>query len=83
MKKLAIILTAAFITTGSAGTAHAQYWGRPGWGYYGGYYHHHHYGWGGGAVAAGLIGGAILGGLIAASTPVYGYPYPVYGYYGP
>ena len=46
-----------------------------GWGYRGG-------GWGnGGAVAAGLIGGALLGGVItAAATPAYGYGYPGYGY---
>ena len=37
----------------------------------------------GGAVAAGVIGGMILGGIIASQAPrYYGYPYgyPVYGY---
>lgn len=33
----------------------------------------------GGAIAAGLIGGLALGGLVAAATaPTYGYGYPVY-----
>jgi hypothetical protein len=39
---------------------------------------------GGGGVAAGVIGGMILGGIIASQAPrYYGYPpygYPVYGY---
>src|SRR3954447_7889835 len=75
MKKLATIAAAALILTGSAGAVNAQYWRGPGWGHYGGY----RYGWGGGggAVAAGLIGGAILGTLItaAAAPPAYGYGY--------
>lgn len=36
-------------------------------------------GWGPG-VAAGILGGAIIGGAIASSRPYYG---PGYGYYGP
>jgi hypothetical protein len=58
------------------GSAQAQPYGY-GWGY------RQPYGWGGGAVAAGVIGGAILGGLaVAASRPAYyGYgAYPAYGY---
>ena len=77
MRKLATLAAAALIVTGSAGTADAQYWRG-----YGGYYRHG-YGWGGGgAVAAGLIGGALLGGLItaAATAPAYGYGYPAYSY---
>ena len=67
---------------------------RYGWrgGYWGGYprYGYYRRGYGGGAVAAGLVGGAILGaGLAAAATnacdPYYGcgysYAYPSY-YYG-
>ena len=70
MKKLATLATAALILTGSVGTADAQYWRGPGWGY-GGYYRS---GWGGGAVGARLGGGAILGGVItaAATAPSYG-----------
>ena len=62
MRKLATIATAVLIMTGSAGTAEAQHW-RGGWGY-GGYYGYRHYGgWGGGgALAAGLIGGAVVAG---------------------
>ena len=40
------------------------------------YYHHH--GGGGAGLAAGLIGGAIIGGAIAASRPAYAAPAPVY-----
>ena len=39
--------------------------------------HHHHHG-GGAGLAAGLIGGAIIGGAIAASRPAYAAPAPVY-----
>jgi hypothetical protein len=42
---------------------------------------HRHYHGGGGAgagLAAGLIGGAIIGGAIAASRPAYAAPAPVY-----
>ncbi|MDO8401475.1 MAG: hypothetical protein Q7T45_27075 [Bradyrhizobium sp.] len=40
---------------------------------------HYHGGGGGGAgLAAGLIGGAIIGGAIAASRPAYAVPAPVY-----
>jgi hypothetical protein len=61
--------SAALILIGSVGTADAQRW-RGGWGH-GGYYGYRHGGWGGGGtLAAGLVGGALLGGLItAAATP--------------
>ena len=36
---------------------------------------------GDGGVAAGIIGGMILGGIIASQRPYY-YNYPPYGYYG-
>jgi hypothetical protein len=76
MKKLAICASAALIVLGTSGTADAQ-WGYRGWrgGYYGGW-------GGGGALAAGLIGGAIISTAIAASSPYYGYGYgyPAYGY---
>lgn len=36
----------------------------------------------GGALAAGFVGGAVLGG-IAAAAPAYGYGYPAYGYGSP
>ena len=65
MRKLATLATAALIMTGSVGTADAQYWRGGGWGYHGGYYRN--YGWGGGAVAAGLVGGALLGEIGRAS----------------
>ena len=39
---------------------------------------HHHHGGGGAGLAAGLIGGAIIGGAIAASRPAYAVPAPVY-----
>ena len=48
------------------------------------YYHrHHHHGGGGAGLAAGLIGGAIIGGAIAASRPAYAAPAPVYVEEGP
>ena len=41
--------------------------------------HRHYHGGGAGAgMAAGLIGGAIIGGAIAASRPAYAAPAPVY-----
>ena len=40
--------------------------------------YHHHHGGGGAGLAAGLIGGAIIGGAIAASRPAYAVPAPVY-----
>lgn len=72
MRKLATLASAALILTGSVCVANAQYWRGGGWGYHGGYYR---YGCcGGGAIAAGLIGGALLGGLAtaAATAPAYG-----------
>lgn len=42
------------------------------------HYHHHHGHGGGAGLAAGLIGGAIIGGAIAASRPAYAAPAPVY-----
>lgn len=40
--------------------------------------YHHHHGGGGAGLAAGLIGGAIIGGAIASSRPAYAVPAPVY-----
>jgi hypothetical protein len=40
--------------------------------------HYHHGGGGGAGLAAGLIGGAIIGGAIASSRPAYGYGERVY-----
>jgi len=40
------------------------------------------WGWGPG-IAAGLLGGAIVGGAIASTANPYGYYGPGYGYYGP
>jgi hypothetical protein len=77
MKKLALLASAAIITVGSVGSAEAQR-------------RHHRGGWDrGGAVAAGLIGGAVLGGGYRSTYSYgYGYPaaypaysYPAYGYY--
>lgn len=84
MWKLETLAIAALIVTGSVEAANAQY--RCGaWGYRGGYYRSGCCS--GAAVAAGLIGRALLGGLIAAAatTPAYGHGYPAYGYgyYGP
>ena len=66
MKKLVLLAGAGLLVLGSIDTAEAQRWHRGG-------------GWrhGGGALAAGFIGGAVLGGLAAAATaPYYGYGYP-------
>jgi hypothetical protein len=62
MKKIATaavaFATLATVAVGSATQAEAHHW------------HRHGYGYGGGAVAAGLVGGLILGGVIAqASAP--------------
>lgn len=54
MRKLATLATAGLIVLGSVGTAGA-YYRRAGWGYY-------NHGGNGGAVAAGIVGGALLGG---------------------
>jgi hypothetical protein len=93
MKKIALLAGAALIMASGINPAEAQ-WRRAGWygghgGWYGGYYRHRGWG-GGGALAAGLVGGAVLGGLAAAAaTPAYGYgygygypanSYPAYGY---
>jgi hypothetical protein len=68
MKKSLMALAA--VTTLAVSMASPAYAWRGGWG------------WGPG-VAAGLIGGAIVGGAIASSTyPPYGYG-PGYGYYAP
>ena len=68
-----------------------------GYGYWGGYprygYYRRGWGYGGGALAAGLIGGAILGAGLSAATTCdlysgwgcsygYGYAYPAYYGYG-
>lgn len=84
MKKLALTAGAALIVVGSAGSADAQFRYRHGW--HGGWGSHHYYGyrrsgWNGGALAAGLVGGAILGGIVsAAAAPAYAYPAYPYGY---
>ena len=41
-------------------------------------HYHHHHGGGGAGLAAGLIGGAIIGGAIVSSRPAYGYGERVY-----
>src|SRR6476660_6954900 len=90
MRKLAFCAIAALVVLGSAGSADAQV--RHRYGYYGGGwgapYAYRRSGWyGGGGVAAGVVGGLVLGGLAAAATaPSYGYPYgygyaPAYGGY--
>ncbi len=89
MRRLAVLAGAGLVIVGSVGSADAQIRSRHGY-HAGGYGHHHVYGgyrrgWGGGgALAAGLIGGVILGSL-AASAPAYGaYGYPADPYaYGP
>jgi hypothetical protein len=84
MRKLALSAAAALLVLGSVGSAEAQY--RYPYRYGGGHYYRGS-GWhGGGAVAAGLIGGLVLGGLAAAAaTPPYPYGYgygaPYYGGY--
>lgn len=83
MRKLALCAGAALIVLGNVGSADAQY--RRGYGYHGGVRGYPHVyrgsGWyGGGGLAAGLLGGLVLGGLAAAATaPAYSYPYG-YGY---
>ena len=86
MRKFALLTCASIVVLGSIGTADAQIRYRHGY-HGGGWGHHHVYGghrrgWGGGgALAAGLIGGLVLGGIAAASTPAYGYyGYPAYPY---
>lgn len=79
MRKLALCVGAALIVLGSVESADAQYRYRQG--YYGGWgrypYAYRGSGWRGGAVAAGLVGGLVLGGLAAAAaTPPYAYGYP-------
>jgi hypothetical protein len=73
MRKLGLFASVAVIALGTAGSAQA--WD----------HHRHHYrssGWNnGGALAAGLIGGAVLGSLLTAATsPAWGWGYPAYGY---
>jgi hypothetical protein len=72
MRKIAICATAVFLLAGS-GTANAHWHGYRG------------YGWGAGAVAAGLVGGVVLGSMItaAATAPRYGYPASGYAVYSP
>lgn len=71
MKKSFAALVAITTVAGSLVTAmpaaQAQY-----------HHRHHHHGGGGAGLAAGLIGGAIIGGAIAASRPAYAAPAPVY-----
>jgi hypothetical protein len=79
MRKIVLSAGAALIVLGSVGSADAQVRYRPG--YYGGGwgpapYAYRRPGWRGGAVAAGLVGGLVLGGLAAAAAaPAYSYPY--------
>lgn len=86
MRKIALSAGAALIVLGSVGSVDAQVRYRPG--YYGGGwgagpYAYRRSGWRGGAVAAGLVGGLVLGGLAAATAaPAYSYPYG-YGYPSP
>jgi hypothetical protein len=83
MRMLAASAGTALIVLGFPGTAEAQPRYRAG--YYGRVAYPYHYnrgaGWGG-ALAAGLVGGALLGGLAAATYayPSYPYGYPGYGY---
>lgn len=83
MRKIVLSAGAAIIVLGSIGSVDAQVRYRPG--YYGGGwgvgpYAYRRSGWRGGAVAAGLVGGLVLGGLAAAvAAPAYSYPYG-YGY---
>ncbi len=87
MKKLALLAGVGLAALGSITPAEAQrYYGRHGWGggWHSGFHYRRAHRWhGGGAVAAGLIGGAILGGIAAAAASPsyhYGYGYPAYGY---
>ena len=79
MKKLALTAVAATVAFGAFATTsstevQAGWWG--GHGYYGGGY----------GVGVGFAAGALIGGVIAASTgavyavPAYGRGYPAYGY---
>ncbi|MDF2812315.1 MAG: hypothetical protein K0S56_3346 [Microvirga sp.] len=82
MRKLALCAGAALVVLGSVESADAQV--RQRYGYYGtrwgSPYIYRGSRWNGGAVAAGLVGGLVLGGLAAAAaTPAYSYPYG-YGY---
>lgn len=74
MRNLAAVAIASLITVGWASATRAH-WRGGGWGHHGGYYRHGCCGEG--AVAAGILGGAVLGGLFtaAATAPAYGYGY--------
>ncbi len=84
MKKLALLAGVGLLAFGSIDTAEAQRGNRDGGFRHGGHWrHHHHYGYRyntGGALAAGFVGGALLGGLATAAAAPYGYGYPAYGY---
>ncbi|MBM3546877.1 MAG: hypothetical protein FJX54_07985 [Alphaproteobacteria bacterium] len=58
---------AAALLIGSVSAAHAQHRHR-----------HHHGGNAAGAAAVGLLGGLVIGGIIANSQPAYAGPAPVY-----
>jgi hypothetical protein len=96
MRKLALLAGVGLLVIGSIDAAEAQRWNRDGGGFrqagnwerggnWGrrdwnrGYRYSYRYNTGG-ALAAGFVGGAVLGGLAtAAAAPYYGYGYP-YGY---
>ena len=59
-KIAAVALASATLATGFASSASAAPW------------HHRHHGWRGGAIAAGLLGGAVLGAALA--RPAYAAP---------
>src|SRR5829696_9212225 len=71
-------VTSVHEIAGSAPTEQVQWWRGRGWGGYGWGWRRPYYG--GGALAAGLIGGLVLGTLAASAGSYYGYGYPSYGY---
>src|SRR3712207_3618874 len=63
MRKLALLVGAGLLVFGSIDSAEAQRWRGGGW-RPGGHWHHGGYGYRyGGALAAGFVGGAVVGGL--------------------
>ncbi len=91
MKKFAVVAGVSLLALGSIGSAEAQRFNRDGGFRHGDRgertawrRHNDGYRYGaGGALAAGFVGGALLGGIAtAAAAPYYGYSYP-YGYAEP